>query len=185
MNYGIKLIEMVCNLVEADEERKKELIKAYEETTPDNFVDGYEERSIDWVGDSLSIMLHVFYDNAFKYEESTYCEGYGKLVDFLYGLGVDVNDIVDELDEITNIGCFYDIEGNIISDDEEIRLMRNAGALYNLCEYVYPEDCAGTIWQFMSGAYKNAQKIDRILTECAPADADDIMKEWKVCVRRA
>lgn len=189
MNYGIKLIEMVCDLIERAD-LKNEIIEAYKSTEdcPDNFVDGYEARYADSVGNSLGEILEIFYNNTFKYNESTCCEGYGKLIDFLYALDVDVNDIVDELDEIANQNCFYDIEGEKIDDDEEIRMMRNLTTLFNLYEIV-AEDIGNekeiTLWTFMREYYPDSKKIKAILELCGSDDAEEIWTEWLICSQRA
>ena len=188
MNYGIKLIEMVCDLIERAD-FKNEMISAYKEAEncPDNFVEGYEERFAEAVGASLGEILEIFYNDTFKYEESTCCEGYGKLTDFLYALDTDVNDIVDELDNITSENCFYDVEGEKINDDEEIRLMRNVSVLYDIYSVINEDKTEEnlTFWGFMREMYTDSKKMKEILDCCESDDTDEIWAEWLVCSKRA
>lgn len=189
MSYGIKLVELVCELVKRTD-LKNEMIEAYRnaEISPDNFVDGYEVRYADSIGCSLGEILEIFYNNTFKYNESTCCDGYGKLIDFLYALNVDVTDIVDELDEIANQDCFYDIEGNKIDDDDEIRMMRNLTTLFNLYEIV-AEDIGDekemNLWVFMNDYYPDSKRIKTILEFCGSDDVEEIWTEWLICSQRA
>lgn len=189
MNYGIKLIETVCDLIDRARIRS-ELIKAYRnaEISPDNFVDGYEVRYADSIGYSLGEILEIFYNNTFKYNESTRCDGYEKLINFLYALNVDVTDIVDELDEIANQDCFYDIEGNKIDDDDEIRMMKNLTTLFNLYEIVADnigDEKEMNLWMFMNNCYPDSKRIKTILEFCGSDDVEEIWTEWLICSQRA
>lgn len=189
MNYGIKLIEMICEVAECPDDKEK-MIEAYNnaENCPDNFAEGYETRYAESIGNSLGEILEIFYDNTFMYEESVYCEGYGKLIDFIYALDVDVEQIVDSLDEITLDGCFYDIEGEIIDNDEDVRMMRNLTTLFNLYEIV-AEDIGNekeiTLWSFMREYYPDSKKVKAILELCGSDDVEEIWTEWLICSQRA
>ena len=184
--YVHLLIDSVCNLAEMDSEALK---AAYDkmEVKPDNFDAGYPVRYIlsDGKIDGLGELLEVFYGNTFKYEESTYCEGYGKLIEFLYAIDIgedcDVNEIVERLDDLTNENALFDIEGEKINDDDDIRIMRNVNTLFGLKQLLNGDTSEESIWQFMNADYRDHRKVMRLLEESKAGDADEILSEWLVC----
>ncbi len=174
--YRKALLEWVCKLVEVD--FRPELVPE-----KDNFAEGYQAR-VEALGEcnDLQNLLLAFYNNGFKYEESPFCDGYGKLVDFIYGIKGDdnyVNEIVEELDEITNAHAFRDYDGDIIDNDDEIRYLRCLHTLYDL--YELSEDYSDktmSIEVFAGENFNSLIEVKKYLTLCDEDEAAELMKEW-------
>lgn len=80
---------------------------------------------------TLDEILVKYFKSGFKYLESTSSEGYVALTDLLYDLANMkiislnvVNETIDYLDELCNMHGFYDDDGHIITDDEEVKKRR-------------------------------------------------------------
>lgn len=190
MNYGHWLIEQVCKLTESD---AADMIKAaYDrlEPNPDNFAGGYQIRLLthgDTDVNDLSELLEVYYNSSFKYEESVSCEGYSGLIDFLYALdsisedaklAFELSDIIRRLDDISNENALYDIEGEKIEEDAEIRRMRNACAIYSLTD---AEQTGKTLWSFMDKEYTDMSTVKKIVEDSDIDNAEELLAEWLVC----
>ena len=190
MNYGHLLIEQVCAITQSG---AADMLKAaYDclEPKPDNFVGGYQVRYLTHgQPDScdLAAILEVFYNDGFRYEESVSCEGYGRLIDFLYALdgesedgklAFELIDIIECLDDITNENALYDIEGEKISDDDEIRRMRNACAIYALTD---AEENGETLWNFIDHEYTDMSAVKKIVEDSGISNAEELLAEWLVC----
>ena len=190
MNYGHWLIEQVCKLTESD---AADMIKtAYDklEPKPDNFVGGYQIRLLthgDTDVNDLSKLLEIYYNSSFKYEESVSCEGYAGLIDFLYALdgtsedgklAFELSDVIRRLDDISNENALYDIEGEKIEEDAEIRRMRNACAIYSLTD---AEQTGKTLWNFMDKEYTDMSTVKKIVEDSDIDNAEELLAEWLVC----
>ena len=190
MNYGHLLIEQVCEITQSS---AADMLKAaYDrlDSKPDNFTGGYEIRHLTRASKDmpdLATILEVFYNDGFRYEESVCCEGYGRLIDFLYTLdgksedgklAFELMDIIERLDDISNENALYDIEGEKISDDDEIRRMRNACAIYALTD---AEDNGETLWSFIDHEYTDMSTVKKIVEESGISNAEELLAEWLVC----
>ena len=128
--YRRTLMEWVCKLTEI--EFRPEFVP-----DKDNFAEGYQERVADVEFPDLDRLLLAFYNSGFKYRESPFCPGYGKLVEFIYGIkceDCDINEIVERLDDITHECVFRNYDGEIIDNDDEIQYLRCLYTLYDLYE---------------------------------------------------
>ena len=190
MNYGHLLIEQVCAVAGSS---AADMIKAaYDrlDRKPDNFTGGYQIRYLTRIQKSmpdLAAILEVFYNDSFRYEESVSCDGYSKLIDFLYALdgesedaklAFDLMDIIERLNDISNENALYDIEGERISDDDEIRRMRNACAIYALTD---AENNGENLWSFIDHEYTDMSTVKRIVEDSGISNAEELLAEWLVC----
>lgn len=190
MNYGHWLIEQVCRITESD---AADMIKtAYDnlEPKPDNFAGGYQIRMLTRGGTDavdLSSLLEIYYNSSYKYEESVTCDGYAKLINFLYALDDNSEDgrlafelsaVIDRLDAISNENALYDIDGEKIDNDEEIRRMRNVSAIYALTD---AEQNGETLWSFMENEYTDMSAVKKIVEDSGISNAEELLAEWLVC----
>lgn len=71
---------------------------------------------------ALDTILISFFGSGFKHPTDWSCKSYGILIDLLGEIekivSIDMNSLIDDLDEITTIGCLYDENGHIIFTED-------------------------------------------------------------------
>ena len=131
--YGEALIHALCGITATDTETHYRMLKAYKTAKHrlDNFENGYKERFKEFnkkrknnpyfnlIDRSvmLNYLIQIFYNDEFV-EGTGSCEGYGKLIEFIYSLDCDLDRLDDKLDELTD---YYkaDEENNDWDDESE------------------------------------------------------------------
>lgn len=172
--YRRLLMEKVCELTEIPFDPR-----CIPKT--DNFAAGYQDRLKDMDYCDLEVLLRVFYNDGFKYPESTFCEGYGKLVDFVYLSGSPyAEEIVEELDEITVEDAFRDENGELVSDDNRVRYLRCLNTMYDLyTDSKENEEQIMSIECFEREKFDSMNEILKYLSICDEEEKEELLTEWK------
>lgn len=181
---GECLIDSVCFLTNMEEYSKMiRTIYRGMKNKPDNFCN-----HVFW-GDnseseySLNYILANYYGETFKYPESVECSAFEKLKSFLWGIPCDLTaDMVEKLDELNEMNVMRDRNGDIIRDDDEIRICRNAKILFSLFEMQYGQSSDVDFWRFYEEVYPDCLEMKDVIESSEADDADEIMSEYLRCI---
>lgn len=180
---GESLIDRVCYLTNMGA-HSKTIRKIYRDmkAKPDNFSDRVYFGDTSGTEYSLNSILADYYGETFKYPESVECAAFEKLKSFLCGIPCDATaDMVEELDTLNEMNVIRDRDGEIVRNDDEIALLRNAKILFSLYEMQYGQSSDMDFWTFYDEVYPDCLEMKELIEDSEADDADEIMSEFLRC----